>query len=223
VIRNGEYGVHQKLPSESDLSFQYDTTRLTIRKSIEELQKRQLVVKDRNRGTFVLPPETKISSGANGLVGFTEAAESRHLKSETVLISLKSTSNVNQIVKEQLKLANDESIWAVERLRLINEEPMTDESIFLKKRFAPDLNEHNATGSLFKMIEDYVNIAYASQELEAVLLNGRIGKLLQVDKHLPAFLAHTTSYTADGYPILYDESFYRSDKYTFHNILYRNH
>jgi Transcriptional regulators len=157
------------------------------------------------------------------LVGFTEAAKSRHLDSETILLALDTVKVIPQVVKDQLNLQGGEALWKIERLRLIGNEPMTHEKIYLPKRFVPELNQDNASGSLFKMIEDQVTIAYASQELESVLLNGKIGKLLHAQPNDPAFLAHTTSYSVEAYPILYDESFYRADKYTFHNILYRNH
>ena len=52
-VRAGIYGVHQKLPSETDLAAQFATTRLTIRKAIDLLEKQQVVVRDRNRGTYV--------------------------------------------------------------------------------------------------------------------------------------------------------------------------
>ena len=225
-IDNGEYGVHQKLPSENELAFQFSTTRLTIRKAIETLEKRHVVVKDRNRGTFVLSPALKISSGSQGLVSFTEAAESRQLKAETILVKLASVSDISNIseqVVKQLMLDQTSELWEVERVRLIDKEPMTHEMIYIQKKFLPELNEKNALGSLFKMIEKNITISYGSQELEAVLLDKNISKMLHVPVNSQAFFAQTTSYSVEGYPILYDESYYRADKYTFHNILYRKH
>lgn len=221
-IYEGEYGVHQKLPSENELSFQFNTTRLTIRKSIEELTKRNLVVKERNRGTFVLAPDTKISSGGNGLVGFTESANSLNLKSDTKVLLFKATKEVPDIVKKQLQLETNQQVWQIERLRLMDSESMTHEKIYLKPQFALGLDKEKAQGSLFKIIEKNIKISYASQELESILTDRKMSELMQIKDKSPAFLAHTTSYSADGYPILYDESVYRADKYTFHNILYRN-
>lgn len=223
-IKDGEFGIHQKLPAENELSFRFETSRLTIRKAIEELQSRDLVVKDRNRGTFILPPETKkISSGLNGLYSFSEVAKRQHMKPETIVLNLETAQEVPSLIKKQLQLQGDAPLWKLERLRLGNGEPLTHEEIYLQKRFVPDLTKETASASLFKMIERNVSIAYASQELEAVILEGRISKLLQNRSGEPTFLVHTTSYSADGYPILHDESYYRSDKYSFHNILYRHH
>ncbi|AUI71052.1 GntR family transcriptional regulator, LSA1692 subfamily [Companilactobacillus alimentarius] len=222
-IKEGEYGIHQKLPSEQDLSAQFNTTRLTIRKSIDELIRREVVVKDRNRGTFVLSPHTKISSGINGLVGFTEAAKSRNLDSRTIVLDFHSIKRAPKKVIEKLNLNYEEPFWRIERLRLINKTPMTHELIFLRKKFVPKMKIDDAKESLFEIIEKSVPIAYADQDLEAVSIEKEMAQMLKIKENAPAFLAHTVSYSADGYPILFDESYYRADKYTFHNVLYRKH
>ncbi|WP_125764205.1 GntR family transcriptional regulator, LSA1692 subfamily [Companilactobacillus hulinensis] len=222
-IRRKVYGIHQKLPSENDLADQYRTSRLTIRKAIDALEKRQVVVKDRNRGTYVLAANKKISSGANGLAGFTEVAKKMNLNPQTKVLSLTEVTDYPQVVANDLRLNKDDEIWKIERLRYVNDEPMTHEQIYLKEQLLPMLDEKQAEGSLYELIEQNISIAYASQELEAVQLDKKTSRLLETKESSPAFLAHTVAYSVDGYPILYDDSYYRSDKYTFHNILYRNH
>lgn len=222
-VRTGIYGVHQKLPSESDLAQQFGTTRLTIRKAIDLLEKQQVVVRDRNRGTYVLATHCKISSGASGLMGFTEAAKQFQLDVSTRVLDLRRTIVYPDYVEAKLDLVAQEPVWQIERLRFVDHEPMTHEQIYLKQRILPKLTAHEAQGSLYKLIEQTMAIGYANQELESVLLEDGISQLLETEVGKPAFLAHTVAYSMDGYPILYDNSHYRADKYTFHNILYREH
>lgn len=222
-VRAGVYGVHQKLPSENDLAQQYNTTRLTIRKAIDLLEKQQVVVRDRNRGTYVLAAQGKISSGSSGLVGFTEAAKQFHLDVSTKVLDLRRTIVYPDYVEAKLDLVAQEPVWQIERLRLADHEPMTYEQIYLKQKVLPELTAHQAQGSLYKLIEQTMAIGYANQELESVLLDQATSQLLATQPGQPAFLAHTVAYSMDGYPILYDNSHYRADKYTFHNILYRGH
>ena len=91
---------------------------------------------------------------------------------------------------------------------------MTHEQIYIKQKILPELTKTEAEGSLYQLIEQSLVIGYADQEFSQ-LLAAKVGS--------PAFLAHTTAYSVNGYPILYDDSHYRADKYTFHNILYRKH
>ena len=222
-IDGNVYNVHQKLPSETELAKHFNISRLTLRKAIEALEKRQVVVKDRNRGTYALAATNKISSGADGLSGFTEVAKKMNLRPETQVLQLKTVTKYPAVVAESLRLVEHEPLWRIERLRLVNEAPMTHEQIYIRQTTLPDLDATQATGSLYELIEAHTQIAYASQELEAIQLPEHIGGLLAVATGAPAFLAHTVAYSVDGYPILYDDSYYRSDKYTFHNILYRHH
>lgn len=217
------YGVHQKLPSENDLAARYQTSRLTIRKAIEVLEKRQVVVNDRNRGTYALATTAKISSGATGLAGFTEVAKSRHLDPTTQVLALQVLTTYPEAVKTGLRLETAEPVWKIERLRLVNHEPMTHEQIYIPKKLLPELTATKAQGSLYDLIEAHLAIAYASQELEAIQLDESTAKLLAATPGSAAFLAHTIAFSVDGFPILYDDSDYRSDKYTFHNMLYRHH
>ncbi|MFC6200330.1 GntR family transcriptional regulator, LSA1692 subfamily [Lactiplantibacillus nangangensis] len=222
-IDAGVYGVHQKLPSENDLAARYQTSRLTIRKAVDVLEKRQVVVKDRNRGTYALATTAKISSGATGLAGFTEVAKSLHLEPTTQVLKLHVLTTYPKAIKAGLRLETAEPVWQIERLRLVDREPMTHEQIYIPRKLLPELTATKAQGSLYDLIETHLAIAYASQELEAIQLDEPTAKLLTVAPGSAAFLAHTIAFSVDGFPILYDDSNYRSDKYTFHNILYRHH
>ncbi|APX72979.1 GntR family transcriptional regulator [Companilactobacillus allii] len=220
-IDNRIYSSHQKLPSEIDLADQFSTSRLTVRKAIETLEKEQVVVKERNKGTYVLADNQKISSGSAGLSGFTEVAKKLNLKVNTKVLSFEIISNYPKEIGRGLQLKEDEMVFRIERLRLIDSNPMTLENLYLRETLLPTLNEKQASESLYNLIELSNSIGYASQELEAIQLSAEVSKKLEVEDKLPAFLAHTITYSVDGYPILYDNSYYRSDKYTFHNILYR--
>lgn len=222
-IQSEVYGVHQKLPSENDLAQQFQTTRLTIRKAIDQLEKQHVVVRDRNRGTYVLAAHDKISSGADGLLGFTEAAKKFQLDVKTKILDLKLITTYPQHIKQKLDLVDQEPIWQITRLRFADQEPMTHEQIYIKQKILPELTKTEAEGSLYQLIEQSLVIGYADRELEAVLLDQEFSQLLAAKVGSPAFLAHTTAYSVNGYPILYDDSHYRADKYTFHNILYRKH
>ncbi|WP_125605424.1 GntR family transcriptional regulator, LSA1692 subfamily [Lapidilactobacillus bayanensis] len=222
-IKSGVYGVHQKLPSENDLAQQFQTTRLTIRKAIDKLEKQHVAVRDRNRGTYVLAAHDKISSGADGLVGFTEAAKKFQLNVSTKILDLNLMTEYPNYIQDKLDLMDNEPVWQISRLRFADHEPMTHEQIYIKQRILPELTIDEAEGSLYQLIEQTMVIGYADQELEAVLLDQDLSRLLATSTGSPAFFAHTTAYSVDGYPILYDDSHYRADKYTFHNILYRKH
>lgn len=220
-IEEGQYKPHQKLPSEQTLAKQFETSRLTVRRAIDWLAQQKIVMRDRNRGTYVLVIKPKISSGASGLVGFSEAAKQRHLKPETKVLEMVQTTAYPRALAKAMQLEKDEAVWRIKRLRSVENEPFTHEEIYLKSGIIADLTLQTARNSLYAAIEKQLSIGYATQEIEAVLLNDHMAKLLKTAADQPAFLVHSLTYSVDGYPILYENSYYRSDKYTFHNSLYR--
>lgn len=87
-IRNGLYVSAQKLPSEYDLAKEYNCSRLTIRKAIDDLIRKNILVKRHGKGSYVMS-QAKIQSGRAGLQGFTEAAKAYGKKARQKSFPLK--------------------------------------------------------------------------------------------------------------------------------------
>jgi GntR family transcriptional regulator of arabinose operon len=58
-ISTGEYGPGERLPSEAELGKDFDTSRITVAKAVNELQKQGLVSRRPGSGTYVLSRATK--------------------------------------------------------------------------------------------------------------------------------------------------------------------
>ena len=84
-IRDGLYVSAQKLPSEYDLA---NCSRLTIRKAIDDLIRKNILVKRHGKGSYVMS-QAKIQSGRAGLQGFTEAAKAYGKKARQKSFPLK--------------------------------------------------------------------------------------------------------------------------------------
>ena len=54
-INNGELKEHDKLPSERELCEQYNVSRTTVRQTMQELEKENLIYKQHGKGSFVSP------------------------------------------------------------------------------------------------------------------------------------------------------------------------
>ncbi len=87
-IRDGLYVSAQKLPSEYDLAKEYNCSRLTIRKAIDDLIRKNILVKRHGKGSYVMS-QAKIQSGRAGLQGFTEAAKAYGKKARQKSFPLK--------------------------------------------------------------------------------------------------------------------------------------
>ncbi|MFV0560982.1 MAG: GntR family transcriptional regulator, LSA1692 subfamily [Enterococcus sp.] len=220
-IQKGVYTSAQKLPSEYDLAKEFNCSRLTIRKAIEDLIQKNIVVKRRGKGSYVMT-QTKIQSGRSGLQGFTEAAKEYGKTSKTEVISFEKLSSPSAEICAALQLDVEQPIYELVRRRMLDNEPMTVEKIYLSERYVQDLSKEDFKGSLFQLLENQVEIAYSHQEIEAVLVEEELSKLLDVSVGNPLLQVHSITYMIDAMPILYDISFYRADRYTFKNTLTRD-
>lgn len=218
-IYNGVYVSSQRLPSEYDLAKDFSCSRLTIRKAIDDLIKKRLIVKHRGKGSYVML-QPKIKSGRFGLQGFTEVAEFYGQTSSTEVISLKIIEPSEEILNS-LQLQYDNLIYELIRRRILDVEPMTIEKIYLSENYIKGLNKEDFKGSLFKLLERKINIAYSHQEVEAILVPPKISKLLNIPKGDPLLKVRSVTYSLNGNPIFYDISYYRSDRYVFRTILTR--
>lgn len=220
-IDDGTYSQKQKLPSEYDLAKEFDVSRLTVRKAIDLLISQNLLVKQRGKGTYIMKQSDKFQSGQNGLLSFTESAKTFGKTSKSIVINFEIVTNLPDEVKKKLQVEN-ESIYRIKRLRYFDEDPMTIEEIYIRTSFLPkDITEKDIEHSIFSLISEQIDISYSHQEIEAVLVTKELSEYLDVPLGDPLLLVHTVTYAASGIPILYDNSYYRADKYTFKNILHR--
>ncbi|QVI36626.1 GntR family transcriptional regulator [Lacticaseibacillus casei] len=224
-VRDGIYTTSQRLPSEYDLAKEFAVSRLTVRKAIDLLIRKQLLVKSPGKGTYVVSYSDKVESGRMGLQGFTEAAKAYGKKSRTEVISFGPLEPIPEEIGRVLGCDQQvhKTVDLLVRRRFWDEEPMTVEHIAICHEYIEGLQPQDFEGSLFALLEKRVAIAYSHQEVEAVLMDPDLAALLDGKKGDPILLVHSVTYTADAKPILYDISYYRADKYSFKSTLTRDH
>ncbi|WP_427814725.1 GntR family transcriptional regulator, LSA1692 subfamily (plasmid) [Enterococcus sp. 22-H-5-01] len=219
-IHDGIYVSSQKLPSEYDLAKEFDCSRLTIRKAIDDLIGKNILVKQRGKGSYVMS-QPKIQSGRSGLQGFTEAAKAYGKTSKTEVISFEKIAEPTEEILTALQLESNQPVYELVRRRLLDEDPMTVEKIYLSEYYIRGLVKEDFNGSLFKLLEKKTTIAYSHQEVEAILVTPELSKLLDVSMGNPLLQVHSLTYSLDATPISYDISHYRSDRYVFKTTLTR--
>ncbi|WEG73067.1 GntR family transcriptional regulator, LSA1692 subfamily [Vagococcus intermedius] len=210
-----------RLPTEYELAETFNVSRLTIRKSIDYLIAHNILIKQKNQGTYVVG-HGKIKSGDAGLAGFSEIIRQLGMTPSTKLIEMTEIYLPPEEIKTQLALIEKETVIYIKRVRYANNEPLVIENLHIPKKFLGDISSINfEVDSIFETIEKHSLIGYSQQEISAELMSEDISKLLDVAPQSPVLLVNTTTYSVKGDPILLDNSYYRSDKYVFKNTLHR--
>ena len=81
ALREKKYLPGDRLPSEEELCEQYQVSRITVRKAIQQLTDQHILEKHRGKGTFVSTPSRSVDLKEHGFTNYLSAIghKSHHL------------------------------------------------------------------------------------------------------------------------------------------------
>lgn len=221
-IRQGDWQPGHQLPGEPDLCRVFNVSRTVIRQALQALMYEGLIIRHKGKGTFVAEP--KISGGlVQRLTGFYEdmlshgyRPVSRVLKQQTIPASPR--------IAEYLAIPVGTDVIEIERLRLVNEEPIVLVWTYVPYTLCPGLLQADLTHqSLYGFLEQQCQlvIARGRRIIEAVPANEYESELLQVPRAAPLILLDSVSYLEDGTPVEYYHALHRGNRTRFEVELVR--
>ena len=218
-IKAGHYRPDQRLPSERELSEQFQVGRMTVRQALLELIHEGKIYTRVGKGTFVQTP--KIDQQLRALTGFSQDVRMRGRRPSSRVLEAK-VIPASMEAANALRILPGEEVNLLTRLRLSDEVPLALESASLPIALFPNLLEHNfAVESLYEVLNnDYgVMVVQAEQTIEAALASPLESEMFSLKP--PAAVLHMQRLThdQDGRPVEYVHSTYRGDRYKFRSIL----
>lgn len=148
------------LPSESALATQFNVSRMTARQGVQNLAKEGLVVRRRGAGTYVA--EHPLYRNGGVLFSFTEDMRRRGLSARSVLLSASLRPAVAGEA-EALRLADDERVVSIERIRFADGIPVAIERAVLLTSCAAVLSADLETGSLHEALATIGHVPTVAQ------------------------------------------------------------
>lgn len=204
------YSVGSALPTEKQLIDEYQVSRITVRKAVDELVKLKLVEKRRGSGTYVL--EKQLSHQMNTLAG---TSEIQHGNNKTVKYKVTQffMDTENASVHKLLGLNEDEPLYYIRRVKYIDDQPRIVEDSYMPVALFPDLNISTLEKSKFDYVEHEkkMTIEGSRQEFTAVESNEDIMKLLGLEKSHPIINLRSISNLTDGRKFDYTEAWFHPD------------
>jgi GntR family transcriptional regulator len=214
-IESGELSPGTRLPPERELSKSFGVTRATVREALKVLEERGLLSRRQGQGTFVATP--KIERQASKLVPFTKGMERRGYKAEIRLITLEKIPAEAPMAAE-LDILVGESIYFIHRLRLINNEPVLIERLFVPEARFSGLERYDlAHRSLYEVMEvEYgIEVARARQSLEPVSATDYEAELLGIKPRSPLMLERRLTFDQYDRPVERARDLFRGDRFRF--------
>lgn len=217
LIITGQLQRGQNLPSEYELAELYGVSRLTLRKALDELVRKNWLVRKRGIGTFVCNPRTV--SIAPVRMSFTEEMRAIGRRPGSRLVHL-DQAPADARVAGRLLIEEGEPVIVLTRVRTADDAPILLETSYLPARRFPGLQAEPrlVDGSLYALLaERYaVEVVNMDQTLKPVLLSQFEAQLLEAAPGSPAIASDIVAFSDEGQPVEYSWSVTSGDKCEFY-------
>jgi GntR family transcriptional regulator len=197
-IADGEFPGGRLLPSESDLSAEYDASRVTIRKSLEALRDEGLIDSRQGFGWFVAADPVQQSLGRLGTIE-AQLAESGITAKRQVL----DFGFVRAPRHVATALAVDR-VLEVRRLNLADGVPFARVTVWVPEDLAGELSRANVERTSFYELLP-VSVGGATQTIAAAAASEDDAALLEIPVGSPVLRCHRITRSVDGRAVLFSE------------------
>ena len=214
-IQAGQLQHGAQLPSEADMARQYQVSRITAKRALDELVRQGRAFRQQGRGTFVAQARIRDISSFRS---FSEDIRARGFSPSSQVLDFREVAP-EAAMRARLHISVGEHAFLLKRLRLADQEPVAVETAYLPCRLCPGLlQEDLSSGSLYTLLaEKYQRVpTWADAEIEAVVPTKEQARLLALKAGTPVLVAHRVTYSVDYDVIESVDSVYRGDRFTFY-------
>ena len=211
-IAAGEWQANQRVPSENELNQTYGLSRMTARGVLTALVNDGVLFRVPGKGTFLAP--VKISAISPAYRGVREQLESMGYETSTEVLSVR-LERPSTKVRERLRLDAGQDVYAIHRLRSVQNEPISLHHSLVPAPLAPGLDGYDAgTEQLCVILEKHYGLAMKQVEetLEASSASVAEAGHLTMRTGQPVLLLEDTISDGRGTAFEYSSIVFRGDK-----------
>lgn len=214
-IESGKWAVGERIPSERQLSQDFDVSRMTLRQAIQTLVDEGILQRQVGSGTYVA--SSKVQEKMSGTTSFTEITERQGKKPSSKTVSYHvADPSISEL--EKLKLKDGDQVLRMERIRYADQQPICFEVATIPIEIVNTLNKKDITSSLYKALEDKagLKLGNATQTVSAILASEKIANFLNVKRGSAILRVRQVTTLDDGRPFEYVRSQYAGDRFEFY-------
>lgn len=214
-ILNETYQIDDYLPSEHELVQTYKVSRDTIRKSLDLLQKAELIQKIKGQGSKVIK-QAQIDFPVSNLTSYQELVQQHGINSKTNLIQLEKIT-VDKKLSNLTGFPEYRLVWRIVRQRVVDEVASVLDIDYLDKTLVPSLTREIAEQSIYAYLEEELGlrIAYAQKEITIDPATNRDQILMDIGTDQHVVSVKSKVYLADGQQFQFTDSRHKLEKFRF--------
>ncbi|MGT2906343.1 GntR family transcriptional regulator [Streptococcus dentiloxodontae] len=213
-IDEGVWKIGQRLPSERDLSDDFEVSRMTVRQAITLLVDEGILERRMGAGTFVA--SSRVKEKMRGTTSFTEIVKNQGKQPSSRLISY-NRIRPNEFEIKHLGLQPKSYVVRMERVRYADDLPVVYEVASIPEKLIRDMNKKEVTEHFFKTLTNNgYSIGKSQQTISASLADSKLAKYLSVSKGAAILNLTQVSFLQDGQAFEYVRSYYVGGRFEFY-------
>ena len=214
LISSGGYDNGKLFPNEVELSTTIGVSRNTVRQAFKTLVNEGLLVRKQGKGT-IINKNRNIVTHLKKWDSFTNDMQQQGIKIKNYLIEFKEEKCDSELTTI-FNIPLGKGIKKLTRVRGSESIPFVLFESWFHPRIPID-NSQDYSKPLNDILENEYNIIamHSSEELQTIVANEKVAKMLLIKKGAPLFFRKRLVYDAGMRIIEYNKCFYRHDKMTY--------
>lgn len=216
-IRERKFLPGDRIPNEMELAAKFGVHRMTVRQAINKLVGDHIIVRKRNKGTFLLAERSPVLTRTlDNVPTYHDDIVRAGLTPGYKTLAARTIPGDAQ-VSSQLGLAEGEPVTYVHRLIYASEVPIAIEKAYVPESLFPGLAELNLDSVLYNIMLTRYNLAptYSRHEISVLMPSEEERRLLKIKDGTPCMLVESLVFDQNGAAIEFSFSLHRGDKYRF--------
>lgn len=222
-ILSGDLPPKSKLPYERELIYQYQASKMTIKKATDLLMDEGLITKIKAKGSFV-NDFSKLSLDrmreVNYFRGSTALYAGQKLTSRVLIFE---TLPADTFIQDKLNLEAQAPVYHIKRVRSIAGQPFVIEEMWMPVDLIPHLKFEHVSHSIYEYIEQQLGyiIKESHRRIAVHKADDRESALLTIAIGQPVVLTTQTARFLTGQVFEYSRSTHIGESFTMEVILTR--
>jgi len=214
-FENNEFPIGHPIPAEMELVKDFQISRATVRRAMQEMEHDGYINRIPGKGTFVL--RTSIKRGMTRMSSFTEDMQERGQKVTSKVLDAGWLVPPSYVV-EQFGIPHDERLLHFYRLRLADDLPIALTQSFIKipENISITPEELRNTVSLWSLLEHKgLALIESDKVIEAVLASEERASFLNIPTGTALLQVEGMAYTTNHIPVEYSMVFSSGERYKY--------
>jgi GntR family transcriptional regulator len=219
AVQEGVYREGEKIPSEQELIARYDVSRVTVRKAMQALLEKGLIIRQQGRGTFIR--QKVVSQEMDEIFGLYPSLVKKGLNPRIKILSYEIVSPDFE-VRENLRLPREEKTLKIVRLYSLRETPLLVSQIYIPQPLAANWTRDQAAAkNSFRLLEENAGIVIHGSRVRIMAgpATPQMGKWLGLPRGGPLLQVRRLTFSGAG-PVEYTIFSFRGDAYEISTKIY---